>query len=93
MSSATVVAEIMQAFGSPGAVLRAGGDTNPMVPMRRYDLTELAPNQWTIREWFIDGFAPYPEYCAFFANLYAGIPMYFGLPAGRGRRSGMPVPW
>jgi diguanylate cyclase (GGDEF)-like protein len=81
MSSATVVAEIMQAFGSPGAVFRAGGDTNPMVPMRRYEITELAPNQWTIREWFVEGFAPYPEYCAFFANLYAGIPMYFGLQA------------
>jgi hypothetical protein len=81
MSSATVVAEIMQAFGSPGAVFRAGGDINPMVPMRRYDITELAPNQWTIREWFIGGFVPYPEYCAFFANLYAGIPMYFGLHA------------
>ena len=52
-----------------------------MVPMRRYEVTELAPNEWTMREWFIDGFAPYPEFCAFVAGLYAGIPMYFGLPA------------
>jgi diguanylate cyclase (GGDEF)-like protein len=80
-SSATVVAEIMQAFDSPGAVLRAGEGINPMVPMRRYEATELAPNEWLMREWFIDGFAPYPEFCSFVAGLYAGIPMYFGLPA------------
>jgi hypothetical protein len=79
-SSATVVAEIMQAFDSPGAVFRAGDGTNPMVPMRRYEITELGPNEWTIREWFIDGFVPYPEFCAFFAGLYAGIPTYFGFP-------------
>ena len=81
VSSATVVAEIMQAFDSPGAVLRAGEGTNPMVPMRRYEATELAPNEWLMREQFIEGFAPYPEFCSFVAGLYAGIPMYFGLPA------------
>jgi diguanylate cyclase (GGDEF)-like protein len=79
-SSATVVAEIMQAFDSPGAMLRAG-ENNPMMPMRRYEATELAPNEWLMREWFIDGFAPYPEFCSFVAGLYTGIPMYFGLPA------------
>jgi diguanylate cyclase (GGDEF)-like protein len=78
--SATVVAEIMQAFDSPGAVLRAGESTNPMVPMRRYKTTELAPNEWLMREWFIDGYVPYPEFCSFVAGLYAGIPMYFGFP-------------
>ena len=81
LSSATVVAEIMQAFDSPGAILRAGGSTNPMVPMRRYEATELATNEWLMREWFIDGFDPYLEFCSFVAGLYAGIPMYFGLPA------------
>jgi diguanylate cyclase (GGDEF)-like protein len=34
-----------------------------------------------MREWFIEGFAPYPEFCSFVGGLYAGIPMYFGLPA------------
>ena len=81
VSSATVVAEIMQAFDSPGALLRAGEGTNPMVPMRRYEATELSPNEWLMREWFIEGYAPYPEFCSFVAGLYAGIPMYFGLPA------------
>ena len=80
VSSATVVAEIVQAFDSPGAMLRSG-ENNPMMPMRRYEITELAPNEWMIREWFIDGFEPYPEFCSFSAGLYAGIPMYFGFPA------------
>ncbi len=79
-STVTVVAEIMQSFDSPGAVLRAGESTNPMLPMRRYEATELASNEWLMREWFIEGFAPYPEFCSFIAGLYAGIPMYFGLP-------------
>jgi diguanylate cyclase (GGDEF)-like protein len=79
-SSAAVVAEIVQAFDSPGAMLRSG-ENNPMMPMRRFETTELAPNEWLMREWFIEGFAPYPEFCAFFAGLYAGIPMYFGFPA------------
>jgi diguanylate cyclase (GGDEF)-like protein len=81
VETATVVAEIMQAFDSPGAVLRAGEGSNPMVPMRRYEAVELAPNEWLMRERFIDGFAPYPEFCSFVAGLYSGIPMYFGFPA------------
>ena len=31
-------------------------------------------------EWFIDGFAPFPEFCRFVAKQYAMIPMFFGLP-------------
>jgi diguanylate cyclase (GGDEF)-like protein len=73
--------ETIRAFDSPGAVLRAGGGTNPLMPMRRYEMTEIGQTEWTIREWFIDGFAPYREYCAFFAGQYAMIPMYLGLPA------------
>jgi diguanylate cyclase (GGDEF)-like protein len=71
----------LQAFDSPGELLRAGGGTNPLMPMRRYEMTEVGQTEWTIREWFIEGFAPYPEYCAFFAGQYAMIPMYLGLPA------------
>jgi diguanylate cyclase (GGDEF)-like protein len=75
------MAENLQAFASPGELLRAGGGTNPLMPMRRYEMTEVGPTEWTIREWFIEGFAPYPEYCAFFVGQYAMIPMYLGLPA------------
>jgi diguanylate cyclase (GGDEF)-like protein len=81
LSSPTLAAEIMQSFDSPGAVLRAGGDVNALVPMRRYETAELAPNEWTIREWFVDGFEPYPEFCAFVAGQYTAIPTYFGFPA------------
>jgi diguanylate cyclase (GGDEF)-like protein len=81
VSSASVAAEIMQAFDSPGAVLRSGDGVNTLVPMRRYETAEVAPNEWTVREWFVDDFAPYPEFCAWVAGQYAAIPMYFGLPA------------
>jgi diguanylate cyclase (GGDEF)-like protein len=75
------MSETIQAFGSPGAVLRGGEGTNPLMPMRRYEMTEIGQTEWTIREWFVDGFAPYPEFCAFFAGQYAKIPVYLGLPA------------
>jgi diguanylate cyclase (GGDEF)-like protein len=80
-SATPIAAEIMQSFDCPGAVLRGGDAINTLVPMRRYEKTELAPNEWTIREWFIDGFTPYPEFCAFVTGQYAVIPMYFALPA------------
>ena len=75
------MAETIQAFDSPGAVLRGGEGINPLLPMRRYEMTEIGQTEWTIREWFVDGFAPYPEFCAFFAGQYAKIPMYLGLSA------------
>jgi len=85
LSSETVknfdMAETIQAFDSPGAVLRGGEGINPLLPMRRYEMTEIGQTEWTIREWFVDGFAPYPEFCAFFAGQYAKIPMYLGLSA------------
>jgi diguanylate cyclase (GGDEF)-like protein len=85
LSSASIenfdMSETIRALGSPGELLKAGGGTNPMVPMRRYEMTEIGPCEWTIREWFVDGYEPYPEFCAFFAGQYARIPQYHGLPA------------
>ena len=75
------IAESMQNLGSPGAVLSTGDGTNPLMPMRRYEMTEVGQTEWTIGEWFIDGFEPYPEFCAFVAGQYGMIPMFFGLPA------------
>jgi len=43
---------------------------------------DMGPNEWTIREWFVDGFEPYAEFCEFATGLLAVIPMVFGLPAG-----------
>jgi diguanylate cyclase (GGDEF)-like protein len=74
------IAQSVQAFGSPGAVLATGDGSNALVPIRRYEMTELGPNEWTIGERFIDGYAPYPEFCQFAARQYAQISMYFGLP-------------
>ena len=42
----------------------------------------MAPNEWTIRERFEDGFEPYPEFCDFAAVQYALILAMFNLPSG-----------
>src|SRR5580704_1272579 len=42
------LAETTQAFGSPGSVLASGTDRNPLVPIRRYETTEVSANEWTI---------------------------------------------
>jgi diguanylate cyclase (GGDEF)-like protein len=75
----TEIAETVQALGSPGDVLANTTNTNAMVPIRRYETTEVGPNEWTIREHFIEGFEPYPEYCEFAAGQYRLIPLFFGL--------------
>ncbi len=76
------LAGTIQAFGSPASVLAASTGTNPLVPIRRYETAEVGPNEWTIREWFVEGFAPFPEYCQFVAQQYAMVPLFFGLPEG-----------
>ena len=76
------LAGTIQAFGSPSSVLGANTGTNPLVPIRRYETTEVAPNEWTIREWFVEGFEPFPEFCQFVAQQYAMVPRFFGLPEG-----------
>jgi diguanylate cyclase (GGDEF)-like protein len=74
------IAGTIQAFGSPAAVLATNTGTNPLLPIRRYETTELGPNEWTIRESFVDGFGPYPEFCEFVAQQFRMIPLFFGLP-------------
>ena len=76
------IAELIQALGSPRGVLIAGAGTNPMLPTRRYEMAEVEPNEWMVREWFLEGFVPYPEFCSFIAGQYSQIPMFFGFPAG-----------
>jgi diguanylate cyclase (GGDEF)-like protein len=73
------LAGIIHGLGSPAAVLAASEATNPLLPIRRYELTEVNATEWTIREWFIEGFAPYPEFCEFQAGQYALISAAFGL--------------
>ena len=76
------LSQAAQTLDSPGALLASGSDLNPLVPIRRYEKAEVAPNEWTIREWFADGYAPYPEFCDFAAVQYALIPVVFNLPPG-----------
>ena len=76
------LSQVAQSFDSPGALIAAGSDLNPLVPIRRYDKTEVGPNEWTIREWFVDGYAPFPEFCDFAAVQYATVPVMFNLPPG-----------
>jgi diguanylate cyclase (GGDEF)-like protein len=76
----TEIAESMRALGSPGAVLATGDGSNPLVPIRHYQMTEVGPTEWTIGEGFIDGFEAYSEFCDFVAWQYAVIPIFFGLP-------------
>jgi diguanylate cyclase (GGDEF)-like protein len=70
----------IQALGSPAVVLANATGTNAMVPIRLFETTEVAPNEWTAREHFVEGFAPYPEYCEFSAGQYSLLPLFFGLP-------------
>ncbi len=78
---ASEFSQAVQTLGSPGAVLASGTSHNPLVPIRRYETTEVAADEWTIRERFEDGFAPFPEFCDFAATQYALIPAVFNLPS------------
>ena len=75
------MAQIIQGLGSPREVFISGAGTNPLLPIRRYEMTEVGEREWTIREWFVEGFEPYDEFCRFVAGQYSQIPMFFGLPA------------
>ena len=46
------IAQSMHALGSPGAVLGMGDGSNPLVPIRRYVMTEVGLTEWTIGEGF-----------------------------------------
>ncbi len=72
-------ADAIRSCGSPRGVLLSGTDTNALLPARRYELEEIQECEWIIREWFVDGSDPYPEFCNFVASQYRVIPLYFGL--------------
>jgi diguanylate cyclase (GGDEF)-like protein len=79
VSMNTEIAETAQQQGSPSTILASASDSNAMVPIREYQKTQVGPNEWTIRERFADGYAPYREWCEFAASQYALIPLIFGL--------------
>jgi diguanylate cyclase (GGDEF)-like protein len=77
------MAQIIQGLGSPRGVFIGGAGTNPLLPIRQYEMTEVGEREWIIREWFLDEFEPYDEFCRFVAGQYSQIPMFFGLPSAQ----------
>ena len=76
------LSQAVQTIGSPGELLAAGANGNPLAPIKRYEAAEVAANEWTIREWFEDGYEPFPEFCDFAAFQYAIVPVLCNLPSG-----------
>jgi diguanylate cyclase (GGDEF)-like protein len=76
------VSQTARTLESPGKILAISSEDNPLMPIRHCEKIEVAPNEWTMREWFADGYAPYPEFCDLAAVQYALIPTVFNLPLG-----------
>jgi diguanylate cyclase (GGDEF)-like protein len=77
------IRQTITAFGSPSAVFASREGGNPLLPIRGTDTRRIAPTEWAVRNWFVAGFEPYPEFCAFTAGQYALIPMFFGYEAAQ----------
>jgi diguanylate cyclase (GGDEF)-like protein len=74
---------MLQSLGSPEALLAmisesGGAGLAPAVELSGH---ALGPHEWVVREWFVAGFEPFREYCAWAAGLYSNIPRLFGLRA------------
>lgn len=79
------MAQTLQDLGSPGALLRIVVDSDAALGVSTIRITEgdeLGPCEWTIRERFQPGFAPFKEFCAFTSGMLAMLPRLFGLPVG-----------
>src|SRR5689334_23097672 len=70
---------MLQSLGSPEALLGMLGDSGGagLAPVVAFNAHEAGPAEWLIREWFVEGFAPYREYCAWATGIYANIPQLF----------------
>ena len=78
-------AQALQDVGSPDSLLAAAANSGSALGLstiRERSGEQVAPGEWLIREWFVDGFEPFPEFCAFTAGVQALVPKLFGLPAG-----------
>ena len=73
--------ELLQSLGSPEALVamitESGGAS--LAPVIAIEGHEVGPAEWIVRESFREGFAPFRQYCAWAAGLYANIPMLFGM--------------
>jgi diguanylate cyclase (GGDEF)-like protein len=72
---------MLQSLGSPEALLavitESGGAS--LAPVIAVEGQALGPTEWVVHERFVDGFAPFPEYCEWAAGLYSNIPQLFGM--------------
>jgi diguanylate cyclase (GGDEF)-like protein len=74
---------MLQSLGSPSALLAVitesgGAGLAPAIAIEGH---EVDADEWVVREWFAEEFAPFPEYCAWAAGLYSNIPTLFGMRA------------
>jgi len=73
--------EMLQSLGSPEALVamiaESGGAS--LAPVIGLDGHAVGPTEWVVHEWFLDGFEPFPQYCAWATGLYANIPKLFGM--------------
>jgi diguanylate cyclase (GGDEF)-like protein len=73
--------EMLQSLGSPEALIamiaESGGAT--LAPVMGVDGHEVGPSEWIVREWFLGGFEPFRQYCAWATGLYSNIPKLFGM--------------
>ena len=74
---------MLQSLGSPSALLAmitesGGAGLAPVIALEGHEVDSA---EWIVREWFAEGFEPFPEYCAWAAGLYSNIPTLFGLRA------------
>lgn len=84
-ASSAETAQALQDVGSPDSLLEATLNSDSSLGLstiRNRDGEQVAPGEWLIREWFVEGFEPFPEFCAFEAGVQTLVPRLFGLPFG-----------
>jgi diguanylate cyclase (GGDEF)-like protein len=72
---------LLQSLGSPEALLSMIADSGgaSLAPIIGLEGRALGPTEWIVHERFLDGFAPFPAYCAWAQGLYSNIPKLFGM--------------
>ena len=78
-------------LGSPGELIAGGTDFNPLVPIRRYEKSEVASNEWIIREHFEEGYEPFPEILQIRRLATHHDPRDLPAPARGGDRGAVPM--
>lgn len=73
--------DMLQSLGSVASLYaQMGATSRVMAPIVEVVATEVGPTEWLLRQRFVEGFEPYPEYCAYMAGLTTLTPRIFGYP-------------